>query len=115
MPFVLLLSLDVDLFSFDLFLLLSLFFLIVEFLGGFISMLFEVALGLQVEDFSVNLVGLGEDSLELFETFKRILLQLNVESEPCLVFRLSFRSLGLVSILLPGSDLRADVLSFIIG
>ena len=115
MSLILLLSLLVDLFSLDLILFLSLFFLFKVFLSSDIGVLFKILLGLQVENLSVNLVGLREEALELLEALSGILFSFNVESEPGFVFRLSLGRWLFVSVSLPGSDLRADVLCFIVS
>lgn len=115
MSLILLLSLLVDLFSLDLIFFLSLFFLFKVFLSSDIGVLFKILLGLQVENLSVNLVGLREEALELLEALSGILFSFNVESEPGFVFRLSLSRWLFVSVCLPGSDLRADVLCFIVS
>jgi hypothetical protein len=93
---------------------LVLFFLLEVFFGGLISMLFEISFCFKIENLSVNFVRLGEESLKFFEALERLLFLVTVEIQPSLVLRFSFAGMLLIlAFLLPGSDLRANILCIV--
>ena len=59
-------------------------------------------------------MGLGEECLEFPEALQRIFLLVDVEINPGLVLRLSLTSMLIILLLMPGSNLRANIQSIII-
>lgn len=77
-------------------------------------MLFKISFCFQIENLSKNFVRLGEEILKFFEALERLLFLVTVEIQPSLVLRFGFASMLLIlAFLLPGSDLRTNVLCIV--